>query len=70
MRTGLPTGEWEILDEDIVGLAVHAALVATGNVLVSRTVRDLVVGLPATVISPALVCAKRTRGSGSGGLPV
>ncbi len=49
VRAGLHTGECEILDEDIAGLAVHiaarvSALAAPGEVLVSRTVRDLVVG--------------------------
>ncbi|HTU30238.1 MAG TPA: adenylate/guanylate cyclase domain-containing protein [Solirubrobacteraceae bacterium] len=49
VRAGLHTGECEILDEDIAGVAVHiaarvSALAAPGEVLVSRTVRDLVVG--------------------------
>jgi class 3 adenylate cyclase/pimeloyl-ACP methyl ester carboxylesterase len=49
VRAGLHTGECEILNEDIAGLAVHIAarvnaLAAPGEVLVSRTVRDLVVG--------------------------
>ncbi len=49
IRAGLHTGECEILDEDITGLAVHiaarvSALAGPGEVLVSRTVKDLVVG--------------------------
>jgi class 3 adenylate cyclase/pimeloyl-ACP methyl ester carboxylesterase len=49
VRAGLHTGECEILDESIAGLAVHiaarvSALAGPGEVLVSRTVRDLVVG--------------------------
>jgi class 3 adenylate cyclase len=46
---GLHTGECEIVDDDITGLAVHigarvGALAGAGEVLVSRTVKDLVVG--------------------------
>lgn len=49
VRSGLHTGECEILDEDLAGLSVHigarvGALAAAGEVLVSRTVKDLVVG--------------------------
>lgn len=49
VRCGLHTGEIEIVDEDVAGLTVHigariAALAAPGEVLVSRTVRDLVAG--------------------------
>jgi class 3 adenylate cyclase len=50
IRAGLHTGECELLgDDDIGGLAVHvgariASLAAPGEVLVSSTVRDLVVG--------------------------
>jgi class 3 adenylate cyclase len=50
LRVGLHTGECELLaDDDIGGLAVHigariSALAAPGEVLVSSTVRDLVVG--------------------------
>jgi class 3 adenylate cyclase/pimeloyl-ACP methyl ester carboxylesterase len=49
IRAGLHTGEIELLDDDIGGLAVHigarvAALAQPGEVLVSSTVRDLVVG--------------------------
>lgn len=49
VRSGLHTGEIEIVGDDVAGLAVHigariAALAAPGDVLVSRTVKDLVVG--------------------------
>jgi class 3 adenylate cyclase len=49
VRCGLHTGECEILEADIGGIAVHigarvAALADGGEVLVSGTVKDLVVG--------------------------
>lgn len=49
IRAGLHTGECELADEDIVGLAVHLAAriqaaAAPGEVLVSSTVRDLTIG--------------------------
>ena len=49
IRAGIHTGECELLDTDIGGLAVHIAaricgLAGAGDILVSRTVRDLVVG--------------------------
>ena len=49
VRSGLHTGEIEIVDNDVAGLAVHigariAALARPGEVLVSRTVKDLVAG--------------------------
>lgn len=49
LRAGLHTGEVEQRGEDVSGLAVHigariAALARPGEVLVSSTVRDLVVG--------------------------
>ena len=50
VRAGLHTGECELLaDDDIGGLAVHigarlGSLAAPGEVLVSSTVRDLIVG--------------------------
>jgi class 3 adenylate cyclase len=45
----LHTGEIEIVGDDVAGLAVHigariVALAPPGDVLVSRTVKDLVVG--------------------------
>ena len=49
VRSGLHTGEIEIVDDDVAGLAVHigariASLASPGEVLVSRTVKDLVAG--------------------------
>ena len=49
VRAGLHTGEVEVTDEDIAGVAVHigarvASLGNAGEVLVSSTVRDLVAG--------------------------
>ena len=49
IRTGVHTGEVERRDHDVGGLAVHIAariadLAAAGEVLTSRTVRDLVAG--------------------------
>ena len=48
-RSGLHTGEVEVVDEKLAGIAVHtgarvAALAGPGEVLVSSTVRDLVAG--------------------------
>ena len=49
MRAGLHSGEVELLDGDVGGIAVHigarvASLAGPGEVLVSSTVKDLVVG--------------------------
>jgi class 3 adenylate cyclase/pimeloyl-ACP methyl ester carboxylesterase len=49
LRAGLHTGEIELQADDIAGLAVHigariAALSGAGEILVSSTVKDLVVG--------------------------
>jgi class 3 adenylate cyclase len=49
VRTGLHTGEVELLDGKVAGIAVNigariAARAAAGEVLVSGTVRDLVAG--------------------------
>jgi class 3 adenylate cyclase len=49
IRAGLHTGEIECRGQEVAGLAVHigsrvAALAGPGEVLVSRTVKDLVVG--------------------------
>jgi class 3 adenylate cyclase len=49
LRAGLHTGEIERRDDDVAGLAVHiaarvASLAGAGEVLVSRTVTDLVAG--------------------------
>jgi class 3 adenylate cyclase len=49
IRAGVHTGECEVLGDKLSGVAVHigariAALAAGGEVLVSRTVKDLVAG--------------------------
>jgi pimeloyl-ACP methyl ester carboxylesterase len=49
VRIGVHTGECEMIGDDISGMAVHIAarvmsLAAAGEILVSNTVRDLVVG--------------------------
>ena len=49
VRSGLHTGEIEIVGNDVQGIAVHiaariSALAAPAEVLVSRTVKDLVAG--------------------------
>jgi class 3 adenylate cyclase len=49
IRAGLHTGECEVMGDDIGGIAVHiaarvAARAGAGEVLVSRTVKDLVAG--------------------------
>jgi class 3 adenylate cyclase len=49
LRAGLHVGECELRDDDVGGLAVHigariAGLARPGEILVSRTVRDLVAG--------------------------
>lgn len=49
VRTGLHTGECEVLGDDVGGIAVHIAArvveaAVAGEVLVSSTVKDLVVG--------------------------
>jgi len=51
VRVGVHTGECEIMGDDLAGLTVHigarvGALAAQGEVLVSSTVKDLVVGAP------------------------
>ena len=49
LRAGIHTGECEVMGDDIGGIAVHiaarvSALAGPGEVLVSRTVKDLVAG--------------------------
>ncbi len=49
VRAGLHTGEIEVIGDDIGGIGVHiaarvSALAGPGEVLVSRTVKDLVAG--------------------------
>jgi class 3 adenylate cyclase len=49
VRSGLHTGEIELTEDDVAGIAVHTAarvaeLAGSGEVLVSSTVKDLVAG--------------------------
>jgi class 3 adenylate cyclase len=49
IRAGLHTGECEVMGDDVGGIAVHiaarvSALAGASEVLVSRTVKGLVVG--------------------------
>src|SRR5262249_27219848 len=49
LRSGLHTGECEVIDAKVAGIAVHigarvAAHAAAGEILVSSTVRELVAG--------------------------
>jgi len=49
LRAGMHTGECEVMGDDIGGIAVHiaarvSAAAGAGEVLVSRTVKDLVAG--------------------------
>jgi class 3 adenylate cyclase len=49
IRAGIHTGELDVLDDDVGGIAVHIgarimAAAGPGEILVSRTVRDLVAG--------------------------
>jgi class 3 adenylate cyclase len=55
IRAGLHTGEVELRDGDVGGIAVHIAARVTaaarpGDILTSRTVRDLVVGSDITLL--------------------
>jgi class 3 adenylate cyclase len=59
LRVGLHTGECEVRDDDLGGLAVHiaarvAALAGPRDVLVSGTVKDLVVGSGIEFEEPAI----------------
>ena len=54
LRAGLHTGEVELRDDDVGGIAVHIAArvmakADPGEILVSRTVRDLVAGSAVTL---------------------
>jgi class 3 adenylate cyclase len=49
VRVGLHSGEVEVMEEDVGGIAVHiaartGALAGAGEVLVTSTVKDLVAG--------------------------
>jgi class 3 adenylate cyclase len=73
IRAGLHTGECELFaDDDIGGLAVHvgariSSLAAPGEVLVSSTVRDLIVARdkssPPAASTTSRACPDRGRSS-------
>ena len=63
IRAGLHIGEVELAGDDIEGLAIHigariAALAGTGEVLVSRTIKDLVVGSGLTFVDRGMHALK------------
>ena len=67
LRAGIHTGECEVLGQKLVGLGVHigarvAALAGPGEVLVSRTVRDLVSGSGITFEGRGAVALKGVPG--------
>jgi class 3 adenylate cyclase len=70
IRAGLHTGEVELRDGDVGGIAVHIAARVTvaarpGDILTSRTVRDLVVGSDITLLDQGAHRLKAWRAPGS-----
>jgi class 3 adenylate cyclase len=68
IRAGLHTGEVELRDSDLGGIAVHIAarvmaVAAPGEVLASRTVRDLVVGSDITLADRGVQRLKGVEGT-------
>ena len=68
IRAGIHTGECELLDDDIAGIAVHIAArilgqAGAGEILVSRTVRDLVVGSGTSFQDRGIVALRGVPGS-------
>ncbi|WP_395307546.1 adenylate/guanylate cyclase domain-containing protein [Mycobacterium sp. AMU20-3851] len=68
IRAGIHTGECELLDDDIAGIAVHIAArilgqAGAGEILVSRTVRDLVVGSGTSFQDRGIVTLRGVPGS-------
>ena len=80
VRIGLHSGEVEVMDDDVGGIAVHiaarvGALAGAGEVLVTSTVKDLVAGSGIAVRRPRREAAQgnprrmaAVRGGGLGGL--
>lgn len=63
IRAGLHCGELEVRGDDVGGIAVHIAarvnaLAGSGEVIVSRTVKDLVVGSGLTFVDRGSHCLK------------
>ena len=70
IRAGLHTGEVELRDGDVGGIAVHIAARVTaaaqpGDILTSRTVRDLVVGSDITLLDQGAHRLKGVEAPGS-----
>ena len=68
LRAGLHTGEVELRDSDLGGIAVHIAarvmaVAAPGEVLASRTVRDLLVGSDITLADRGVQRLKGVEGT-------
>jgi class 3 adenylate cyclase len=62
VRASLHTGECEIIGPKLAGIALHigarvASLAAPGEVLVCRTVKDLVAGSGLTMVNPYVATA-------------
>jgi class 3 adenylate cyclase len=67
IRAGLHTGEVELRGDDVGGLAVHIAArvmaaAGSGEILVSRTVRDLVAGSDVTLEDRGIYLLKGLHG--------
>jgi class 3 adenylate cyclase len=67
VRTGLHTGECEMVGDEVHGIAVHtaarvAAAAASGEVLVSSTVKDLVAGAGITFVDRGIRALKGVPG--------
>ena len=67
LRAGLHTGEVELRNDDMGGIAVHVAArvmaaADPGEILVSRTVRDLVAGSDVTLADRGMYLLKGIEG--------
>ena len=70
LRCGVHTGECELMGDDIGGIGVHIAarvmaMAAPGEIMVSSTVRDLVVGSGLGFDDRGLTPSRAFRVSGS-----
>jgi len=66
LRSGIHTGECEAVGDDLGGLAVHigarvGALAGPGEIVVSSTVKELVVGSDITSSITAMTCCGETN---------
>jgi class 3 adenylate cyclase len=67
LRAGLHTGEVELRGDDVGGIAIHVAArvmaaAGQGEILVSRTVRDLVAGSDVTLEDRGMYLVKGIEG--------